>query len=269
MAPSETSVLVNKRPRSLSEASGKENDAPGASISAGKKRRVDADAFYSSESDRGGPDLYTTFPAPTNDYIQLRFQLQRFKGVYRTVQVPITYTFANLHTLLQYLFGWSGRRSHRTRVYTNVEIYTSQSAKQVGCIKKKGQVPEYPAELARDDAHLSEELQEVLRTRFEIENRDAAIYEVVAVGKNKGGRGYFGDYSWHYKVEDPELALSDIWNVDEEENLSGGESNETIGLIYDYEINSSWSVDITVDGGFYHSETPGNDIHVMAAKGAV
>lgn len=73
------------------------------------------------------PDPYTTLSATTTSYIQLRFQLMNFKNVYRIVQLPATFTFANLHTLIQYMFGWSNSHLHRAEVVSNVVMTQTAS----------------------------------------------------------------------------------------------------------------------------------------------
>ncbi|KAF8968995.1 hypothetical protein BDZ97DRAFT_1915685 [Flammula alnicola] len=268
-----SALSSGKRPRDDIDLPQKENVASNPIVSGGKKRRIVSDSLLLSKQapppQPTGPDPYRTIPPPTHEWIQLRFQLNRFKGVYRIVQVPVNYTFANLHTLVQYLFGWNGIHTHKTRVYTNVEMY--KSANREGCIKSYGQAPEYPEGWVIPT--LSEELQEQTLSWWNISNSEAAIYEVVASGKNQGklknSRGYFLDYSWHYKVEDPELTLGDVWNIDEEKNVSKGEyTNHHVGLIYEYELNCPWSVHITIDDGFYRSECPGNDVFIVSAKGA-
>lgn len=217
----------------------------------GKKRRTLAVkasklAEFVTANRAPGPDPYRILPMPTTEWIQLRFTLDRFKGVYRVVQVPSNYNFANLHTLVQYLFGWNGFHSHRARVYTNVEMY--KSAGRLGCIKSYGQAPPYPDDWRIQD--MRPEVQEMEDYIWQRQNGDAAIYEVVAIGKNSGkhkdSRGMFSDYSWHYKVEDNELSLADVWNIEEDKNVSKGEfSNENVGIIYEYEIGceiSSYSI---------------------------
>jgi hypothetical protein len=245
----DTSTLASgKRPRDADQPE-KENIPSDNAQPGVKKRRFTTASLAARLTEKEatpppkGPDPYRTIPPPSTEWIQLRFQLNRFQGVYRVVQVPTNYTFANLHTLIQYLFGWNGYHSHQTRVYTNVEMY--KSANRKGCIKSYGQAPPMPEEWIIPN--LSPELQESERYWWNVRNAEAAIYEVVAVGKNQGkykdSRGCFSDYSWHYKAEDPELTLGDVWNLDEEKNVSKGEySNRNIGLIYEYELGCGSSL---------------------------
>ena len=71
-------------------------------------------------------------PQPSDTVIQLRFQLSRFKGVYRVVQLPLSFTFAHLYRLNLLLFGWSGYHLHEFEVLTNVELYSSLSQQPQG-----------------------------------------------------------------------------------------------------------------------------------------
>ena len=70
------------------------------------------------------------------------------------------------------------------------------------------------------------------------------MYEVVATGKNQGKTqkscGYFPDCGWNYRVEDQELTLGDVWDIDDENNVSKGEyRNRNIGIIYEYELEGN------------------------------
>lgn len=239
-----TSTLTSgKRPRDA-DSSEKDNVTYNALLSGVKKRRryttdvLTPPKFLYNElaSHFAGSPAYFTLPCPTNTWIQLRFQLNRFPGVYRVVQVPTNYTFANMHTLIQYLFGWSGHHSHKTRVYTNVEMY--KSANRKGSIKSYGQARAFPE--GRFIPNLREAMQDQALNWWNISNGETAIYEVVAAGKNQGAHQdsgvYFSD-SWQYKVEDQELTLDDVWTLNEGSNVSKGEySNRNIGLIYEYEL---------------------------------
>ncbi|KAJ3487573.1 hypothetical protein NLJ89_g11699 [Agrocybe chaxingu] len=191
-------------------------------------------------------------------------RLHKFKGVYRIVEVPLNYTFANLHTLVQYIFGWQGNHSHRARVYTNVEMYKSLGREN--WIKSFGQAPPCPEEWYTE--RMDEDTRASVRYWFERQHEDAAIYEVVAVGKDTKSRGPFMDYDWHYKVQDHELTLGEIWNEDEDLNFSAGSwKNREIGIVYEYEIGCPWRVDITVEG-FGTRENASNGIYFRTAKGA-
>lgn len=70
-----------------------------------------------------------TLPDPCTNFIELRFQLVRFKGVYRVARLPLTFTFANLYMFILYIFGWSGYHSHRFEVVGCVQMYSAQYKK--------------------------------------------------------------------------------------------------------------------------------------------
>lgn len=220
MSPSVTTRSQSKRARCAEGEEDKENIVSKPVLPPVKKQKVDP-ASTVLPSVPKDPDLYRTLPAPTHEYVQLRFQLQGQKGVYRSVQLPLNYTFAHLHTLIQYLFGWSGKGTHKARAYTNVETHKLGTVKE-GCIKKKGEAPEPPDCLDEITGHI-----------FEVQHADAAIYEVVPVGQNTNGPS---DFTYHHKLNDHELELNEVWNEDEDQNLSRGESiNDTIGVIYEYD----------------------------------
>lgn len=110
--PASSAATSNKRRRP--ENGDKENQplSGNVEINGSKKRRIEHDE--ASEVDQEDP--YTTLPPQTNEYIQLRFQLARFKGVFRTVQLPLTFTFANLHKFIMFAFGWSDGHAHQAEV---------------------------------------------------------------------------------------------------------------------------------------------------------
>lgn len=110
--PASSAATSNKRRRP--ENGDKENQplSGNVEINGSKKRRIEHDE--ASEVDQEDP--YTTLPPQTKEYIQLRFQLARFKGVFRTVQLPLTFTFANLHKFIMFAFGWSDGHAHQAEV---------------------------------------------------------------------------------------------------------------------------------------------------------
>jgi len=69
----------------------------------------DSDSDLDTES-----DPYLTLPTEVSGHIRLRFQLQGY-NIYRVAYVPSNYTFANLHMLVLYMFGWpryDGYKAH-------------------------------------------------------------------------------------------------------------------------------------------------------------
>ncbi|KAJ6589599.1 hypothetical protein B0H19DRAFT_1303954 [Mycena capillaripes] len=103
---------TSKRPR-VDSLANKENQH---ATQATKKARLEVAAPVSNP--------YKTLPPPTSSFIQLRFQLARFKGVYRVARIPLNYSFANLYKLVLFMFGWSGDHAHRASVYSHVEMYS-------------------------------------------------------------------------------------------------------------------------------------------------
>lgn len=132
--------------------------SPRKGNAAKKARAMDSESDNVSSSDSeleakiSAPENpYLTLPAPTTSYIQLRMQLCRFKGVYRQVRVPTNYTLANLHTLIQYLFGWSGGHLHQSKVWADVEMYSGNY--KAYHIKDKGRIGPFPHYLDRSNPH--------------------------------------------------------------------------------------------------------------------
>src|SRR5262245_24536518 len=114
-------------------------------------------------------DPYRTLPEPSTSYIRLRFQLCGFENVYRIVRLPLSYTFANLHTLILFLFGWNGSHLHESHVYSHVRMSSNET--EPGRMSKYGIVPPLPEWIEPDDE------REVYF--WGLEHPDCAIYNVV------------------------------------------------------------------------------------------
>ena len=166
--------------------------------------------------------LYTP-PRKTADYIQLRFQLARFR-VFRTVQLPLTFTFANLHRLIQYMFGWSDSHLHRSEVFPNVVLFDGDSEALVGTIKSCGR--RRPLE----DYELGDPRAIDHWRRFEPENQP--IYRVQPkVTRRKD------EFDGVMLMEEKSLTLESIWSRNEANNVSDGQcSNSQIAIIYTYDF---------------------------------
>jgi len=201
-----------------------ENQPSTQSLSA-KKTRLSLGSPPQAAS-RNRVDPYTTLPPPSTSYMQLRFQLCGFKHVYRVVQLPLSYTFANLHTLLLFLFGWNGSHLHQSHVYSHVKMYSKNT--KPGHMKKYGRVPPLPEWISPDDE------REIYF--WELQHPDSAIYEVVPQGSNRrSGGGH--DFRYETRVEDQELTLGEVWNVKERQNASQGEcTNLEMGIQYQYDL---------------------------------
>ena len=179
---------------------------------------------FSGPDDFFGDDMapYTS-PSETTDYIELRFQLARFR-VYRIVRLPVTFTFANLHTLIQYMFGWSDSHLHHAEVFPNVVLFDGDSEALVGTIKSCGRCRPTP-DWALGDPRLVDDWR-----RFQPENQP--IYRVQP--KVTRRRDPIDDVMI---MEEKRLALESIWPHNEANNVSDGEcSNAQIGIIYTYDL---------------------------------
>ena len=174
------------------------------------------------DDDMARPLPYTP-PDKTTDYIELRFQLARFR-VYRIVHLPVTFTFANLHTLIQYMFGWSDSHLHHAEVFPNVVLFDGDSEALVGTIKSCGRrraMPDWalgdPAVMA-DWMRFEPETEPIYRVQPRVTRRRDGIDDVMI-------------------MEEKGLALESIWSHNEANNVSDGQcSNAQIGIIYTYDL---------------------------------
>ncbi|KAI0320166.1 hypothetical protein OF83DRAFT_657740 [Amylostereum chailletii] len=204
-----------------------------------------------------GPDLYLTLPSPTSRFITLNFQLCRFKRVFRIVRVPLNYTFANLHTLIQFLFGWSDSHAHAAEVYDNVELYKTKK----GEIKNCGRPHRIELEMYNERVAAGHDAY-----------RPRGNYPIWRVS-TRAGNGYgFGDYE---EKLDWEVTLNQVWNRNEEQNASfaneGDSPNEDIAIKYTYDFGASWEVHISTheQDVFWKRGEPSNLPLIVKANGAV
>lgn len=223
------------------------------------------------------PDPYTTLPAKTTSYVKLRFQLMNFANVYRIVQLPVTFTFANLHTLIQYMFGWSNSHLHRAEVVSHVVMH-DPNGELAGTMKRWGRKPMLGEYLGGEEEDYGD------RISWRYERDDNPIYHVDEYGVRPEG---FGEV-YAKSIKDYKLKLGEIWTKDYKNNASLGESpNDDIGIIYEYDFGGrivvrivsksanidtdSWTVHISCDAKelFYDSKTPINTPFVVKAQGAV
>lgn len=206
------------------------------------------------------PDPYTTLPAKTTSYVKLRFQLMNFANVYRIVQLPVTFTFANLHTLIQYMFGWSNSHLHRAEVVSHVVMH-DPNGELAGTMKRWGRKPMLGEYLGGEEEDYGD------RISWRYERDDNPIYHVDEYGVRPEG---FGEV-YAKSIKDYKLKLGEIWTKDYKNNASLGESpNDDIGIIYEYDLGDSWTVHISCDAKelFYDSKTPINTPFVVKAQGA-
>ncbi|KAJ7625908.1 hypothetical protein FB45DRAFT_1005187 [Roridomyces roridus] len=191
-----------------------------------------------------------TLPPPSSTFVQLRFQLARFKGVYRVIRVPLNYTFANLYKLIIFVFGWHGDHLHRAHA---------------GHFKRGGKLGPWPPGDPLDVDH-------PLYRIYEMERRqDVAEYEVVM----KGGRRrevkeaeYFGDIpDTEAIVEDQDLCLSQVWNPKARKNASKGAcGNKEVGVKFEYDLGDCWEVHITMDNEDFFTVKPPSNLPIMVTS---
>ncbi|KAL6302792.1 hypothetical protein BKA93DRAFT_736155 [Sparassis latifolia] len=238
-----------------------------------KKSRIEdaasSDAAGESATSTSPPNPYTILSAPCPTYIQLRFQLARFRGVYRVVQLPFTFTFANLYRFVLFIFGWSGQHAHRSEICTNVVMYSPSNGRK-GEIKKYGVAP--PPEPDRD-----EDLEEwfAWMQKWHHPNNNP-VMEVVPCGmRNRRPLTYGFEDPISYEIkQDHEVTVGDVWSLERDHNASGGEcANDEIAIKLLYDLGSSWEVHISVEpnheGSFgFTYDPPKNVPIIVTAKGA-
>ncbi|TFK91140.1 hypothetical protein K466DRAFT_483426 [Polyporus arcularius HHB13444] len=222
------------------------------------------------------PDPTSVLPPPSDKVIQLRFQLSRFKGVYRVVRLPLSFTFAHLYRFILLIFGWSGHHLHEAEVVTHVERYSPNGPRK-GEVKKHRsfRVPEEP------DRHEDIRAWQEWLFKYGKNDRDPAM-----LVKPKGARRQhhppldmndpwdvlFAELEVPVK-KDAEVTLGDIWAWKSRHNLSEGRcSNMEIAILFHYDLGASWDVHITVepdkDGRFmWKVDPPRNAPVITVAKG--
>ncbi|KAH9950550.1 hypothetical protein B0H21DRAFT_722208 [Amylocystis lapponica] len=261
--------VVNTRDTALSKRAHDDFEDPVSS----KRTRLaptdspERDQAASGSGPRTAVDPYSVPPAPSADYVQLRLQLCRFKGVYRVVQLPLSATLAHLYRFVLFAFGWSGMHSHRSDVCTNAMLYSVNWRK--GEIKKFGARP--PPEPDRDTER--DEWFDWMTVWGRGEERPAL--RVVPCGDKRRKRPWWDDEQVPEK-EDDEVTLGDVWSASgrKRDNASKGECpNENIGIKLQYDLGSSWDVHITIEGNknrvyMFEYDPPANTPFVIAAKGA-
>ena len=173
------------------------------------------------------PDPAWTLPAPTRDYITLYITLPRLE-VWRIVEVPVNYSFALLHTFLQFLFGWSNSHPHQFAVYDGITI--SRTCK--GQIEEAGRV-------LKPDIELFESLYpDHSETHMDRIKGEDPIWRVGSSSESSRSQG---EDNWVIEKEEQSVTLGDVWNQEEDQNLSymtdGQSSNEQIAIKYEYDFD--------------------------------
>ncbi|GBE84903.1 hypothetical protein SCP_0700830 [Sparassis crispa] len=213
-----------------------------------KKPRIEdaasSDATGESAASTSPPNPYTILSAPCPTYIQLRFQLARFRGVYRV-------------------------HAHRSEICTNVVMYSPSNGRK-GEIKKYGVAP--PPEPDRD-----EDLEEwfAWMQKWHHPNNNP-VMEVVPCGmRNRRPLTYGFEEPISYEIkQNHEVTVGDVWSLERDHNASGGEcANDEIAVKLLYDLGSSWEVHISVEpnheGSFgFTYDPPKNVPIIVTAKGA-
>ncbi|KAI0632162.1 hypothetical protein C8Q77DRAFT_905523 [Trametes polyzona] len=225
-----------------------------------------------------------SLPEPSDTYIQLRFQLCRFKGVYRIARLPLSFTFAHLYRYLLFLFGRSGMHLHQFEVHSHVELYSDTY--RPGEIKAH-RTFRFPPEPDRNEdprawqawSMLERKGMEdpVLRVgtgqRYDFDNEMMKGKGLPPLDMDSPFDRLWAQVQVPYR-RDEEVTLGGIWNADREQNISGGVCcNSNLAIKFEYDLGDSWGVDITVDRdkeGHYRwrTDAPRNWPELIIAKGA-
>ncbi|KAI0632163.1 hypothetical protein C8Q77DRAFT_905583 [Trametes polyzona] len=229
------------------------------------------------------PKPVTSLPDPCNTFIQLRFQLCRFKGVYRVALIPLSFTFAHLYRYILFLFGWSGRHIHEFEVYSHVELYSKTW--RPGEIKRHRscRFPEAPDPDKNFDAWsawltLSWRAEEdpVLRMGPYRCMHDAALAyrrPLPPANQDNPWDKLLAQVQVPYRYE-KDVTLGDVWSRHPKQNISGGKcANPELAVKFKYDPDANWEVHITVDpenDGQYMWTTsvPSSRPELISARGA-
>ncbi|KAI1789585.1 hypothetical protein LXA43DRAFT_1020265 [Ganoderma leucocontextum] len=272
------SVLQGSSKRPLEDA----GQASGSAEPPVQKRPRPLYEYQLTPTPEPEPDPSSTMPPPSEHIIQLRFQLCRFKGVYRTVRVPLTFTFAHLYRLILILFGWSGYHSHQAEVLTNAIMYASPG--RTGEVKKHRYWKTPPEPNCREERDewrdwyfkygmfYREPAMRVAKTvrygSWEVGPRK----EDEPVNPNNPLEALWDELVVP-KKRDEDVRLGDLWAPRKRDNLTGGDCrNEEIAIKFEYDLGASWEVHITVepdkdDSYMWETNLPTNRPIVTVAKG--
>ncbi|PIL22569.1 hypothetical protein GSI_15258 [Ganoderma sinense ZZ0214-1] len=228
------------------------------------------------------PEPSLIMPPPSENLIQLRFQLCRFKGVYRTVRVPLSFTFAHLYRLILLLFGWSGRHLHQAEVLTNVIKYASPG--RTGEVKKHRYWKTPPEPNCREERdewrdwyfkygmfYREPAMRVVKKVRYD-EWEIGPRRQDEPVNPNNPLEALWDELVVP-KKRDEDVRLGDLWAPRNRDNMTGGVcKNVEIAIKFEYDLGASWEVHVTVeadkDGGYmWEYSPPTNKPVVVMAKG--
>ncbi|KAF9070840.1 MM3350-like domain-containing protein [Rhodocollybia butyracea] len=218
--------------------------------SAAKRTRVPAE-----HDDTSTKDPYLSLPAPTSSYVQLRMQFCGFEDVWRQIRVPTNYTLANLHTVIQYVFGWEDSHLHQMNVWADVQIRGHY-------ITSKGRKGPFPEWLDSNNPNHIAEHYYFGRMKPEYDVRQVMRRRRV-ISED------FGDS--RQIVSDDELTIGQVWNLQLVQNAAGGEcTNKQIAIEYEYDLGACWEVHIVLDreDDFFSVNPPSSLPMIVGAKGA-
>lgn len=184
------------------------------------------------------PDPACGLPPASDTFIQLRFQLCRFKGVYRIARLPLSFTFAHLYKFILLIFGWSGHHLHQASVVTHAQLYSANWRR--GEIKKHRsiRVPEQPH---RDDV---EEYREWVCTYAKFSHDPTLKVTPGGLRRPRPPPDPNDDWDVFFSKmqvpvkKDAEVTLGDVWAAKSRNNVSKGAcSNLEIGIMFEYDLS--------------------------------
>lgn len=196
--------------------------------------RMPDDILYSRRNkpwrdDESNP--FVTLPRLTTEYIDLYLKLVGFDGTYRIVSVPSTFTFANLHLLLQFLFGWENSHLHRFEVVDHVKM----DKRHQGEIRSFGRWTELWRKFTPVEAQQYQEGKGHYPLMHVSVQRRVSFPDWF--------EGVDDDGVLDKLVHDPELTVGRIWSLDEEHNacelVKCDCSNEEIAIKYVYDFGGT------------------------------
>ncbi|KAI0648047.1 hypothetical protein C8Q79DRAFT_549473 [Trametes meyenii] len=250
-----------------------------------KRPRQPDQAPPSASSSRDASSSTGVMPPPCDTYIRLRFQLARFKGVYRIVRLPLSFTFAHLYRYILLLFGWSGTHAHQAEVLTHVELYSN--AYRPGEIKKHRsfRIPEEPplGGDIRDDGLSEWQQWATFYARagsdpaMRVSPRGTSYDDWMGKPREPLNMDDPWDRAWARiqvpSKKDSEVTLGDVWSFKSKDNISRGDChNREVAIKFEYDLGASWEVHITVCADkkneyMWKCKPPQNYPELIEAKG--
>ncbi|KIK93604.1 hypothetical protein PAXRUDRAFT_828789 [Paxillus rubicundulus Ve08.2h10] len=170
-----------------------------------------------------------TLPTGASEYIRLRFQLQGY-NIHRVAHVPSKYSFANLHMLILYMFGWSRYDAYKAHVLSRSALADDWYEPGMDCAP----CPAYHC----DEWEREGEVMPTLWTRYAYDEIRRIAPQLTRVNS---------DFSRVPVMDDRESTLADIWAPEIVHNVSRGRHiNSNIGIRY---TCNRWTVFITCQMG--------------------